>query len=133
MRDVAAVARVSAKTVSRVFNGDPHVSLATRTRVEAALRELNYVPSSLATNFRAGRAPVIGVAIPDLVDPFFAALADAIGDLAMANRMSIVVTSLGQDPAYERQGDRRGATPPVNQRPDHRAKRHRPRLSPDVE
>jgi LacI family transcriptional regulator len=102
MRDVAAVARVSAKTVSRVFNADPHVSLATRTRVEAALRQLNYVPSSLAINFRAGRAPVIGVAIPDLVDPFFAALADAIGALAMASRMSIVVTSLGQDPAYER-------------------------------
>jgi LacI family transcriptional regulator len=102
MRDVAAIAKVSAKTVSRVSNGDPHVSLATRTRVEAALRELNYVPSSLATNFRAGRAPVIGIAIPDLVDPFFAALAKSVGDLAMANRMSVVITSLGQDPAYER-------------------------------
>ena len=102
MRDVAAIAKVSAKTVSRVFNGDPHVSLATRTRVNAALRQLNYVPSSLATNFRAGRAPVIGIAIPDLVDPFFAALADAIGALATANRMSVVITSLGQDPAYER-------------------------------
>jgi LacI family transcriptional regulator len=102
MRDVAANAAVSAKTVSRVFNGDPHVSLATRTRVEAALRQLNYVPSSLATSFRAGRAPVIGIAIPDLVDPFFAALAKAVGGLAMANRMSVVITSLGQDPAYER-------------------------------
>lgn len=102
MRDVAAMAKVSAKTVSRVFNGDPHVSQGTRTRVEAALRQLNYVPNALATNFRAGRAPVIGIAIPDLVDPFFAAIAKAIGDLAMANRMSIVITSLGQDPAYAR-------------------------------
>jgi LacI family transcriptional regulator len=45
---------------------------------------------------------VIGIAIPDLVDPFFAALAKAAGDLAMANHMSVVITSLGQDPAYER-------------------------------
>jgi LacI family transcriptional regulator len=40
---------------------------------------------------------VIGIAIQDLVDPFFAALAKAVGDLAMANRMSVVITSLGQD------------------------------------
>jgi acyl-CoA thioesterase FadM len=63
MRDVAALAGVSAKTVSRVFNNDPHVTPATKDRVEAALRQLNYVPSTLATTFRSGRAPVIGVAV----------------------------------------------------------------------
>ena len=54
MRDVAALADVSAKTVSRVFNNDPHVAPETKERVEAALRELNYVPNSLATTFRTG-------------------------------------------------------------------------------
>ena len=37
MRDVARVAGVSAKTVSRVFNDDPHVTAETRERVRAAL------------------------------------------------------------------------------------------------
>ena len=69
MRDVAARAHVSAKTVSRVFN-DPHVSPETKQRVEQALRELNYVPNSIATTFRTGRAPVIGVAVPEIADPF---------------------------------------------------------------
>ena len=82
MRDAAAVAKVSAKTVSRVFNNDPHVLPETRERVEAALRELNYVPNALATTLRAGRYPAIGIAVPDLVDPFFAALAKAVGQLA---------------------------------------------------
>jgi LacI family transcriptional regulator len=101
MRDVAALAGVSAKTVSRVFNGDPHVLPETRTRVEDALRRLNYVPNALATTFRAGRAPAIGVAVPDLVDPFFASIAKAAADLAAGHDMSIVVTSLGDDPSRE--------------------------------
>jgi len=102
MRDVAALAKVSAKTVSRVFNGDPHVAPATRERVEAALRELNYVPNTLATTFRAGRSPVIGIAVPDLVDPFFGSIAKAVSQLATEHGMSIVVTNLGEDETRER-------------------------------
>jgi LacI family transcriptional regulator len=41
MRDVAAAAGVSTKTVSRVFNDDPHVDPATRSRVEAMIRTLS--------------------------------------------------------------------------------------------
>jgi LacI family transcriptional regulator len=41
MREVAALARVSAKTVSRVFNNHPYVAPETKERVESALRELN--------------------------------------------------------------------------------------------
>lgn len=102
MRDVAARAGVSTKTVSRVFNDDPHVLPHTRAEVEKAMRELNYVPNALATTFRAGRAPVIGVAVPDIVDPFFAAIARAIEDTARARGISTMVTSLGEDPDDER-------------------------------
>lgn len=102
MRDVAARAGVSTKTVSRVFNDDPHVLPGTRAEVEKAMRELNYVPNVLATTFRAGRASVIGVAVPDIVDPFFAAIARGIEDTARARGMSTLVTSLGDDPDDER-------------------------------
>ncbi len=101
MREVAAIAAVSAKTVSRVFNGDRHVHPDTRERVEAALKQLGYVPNGLATIFRAGRAPVIGIAVPDIVDPFFAAIVRAVNRLAAEHGMSTVVTSLGADPAQE--------------------------------
>lgn len=102
MRDVAALAGVSTKTVSRVFNDDPHVLPHTRAAVETAMRELNYVPNALATTFRAGRAPVIGVAVPDIVDPFFAAIARGIEDTARARGISTMVTSLGDDADAER-------------------------------
>ena len=102
MREVAAIAAVSAKTVSRVFNGDRHVRPETRVRVESALKRLGYVPNGLATTFRAGRAPVIGIAVPDIVDPFFASIVRAVDRLAAEHGMSIVVTSLGTD--AEREG-----------------------------
>jgi LacI family transcriptional regulator len=104
MREVAAAAGVSPKTVSRVLNDDPHVSPETRARVEASMRELAYVPNAMATTFRSGRSPVIGVAVLDLVDPFFAAIVTAVEEEALANDLSTLVTSLGhgQDPARER-------------------------------
>ncbi|WP_231563092.1 LacI family DNA-binding transcriptional regulator [Microbacterium mangrovi] len=101
MREVAALAGVSAKTVSRVFNDDPHVLPETRETVEKAMRELNYVPNALATTFRAGRTAALGVAVPDLVDPFFAAIARAIDEVAAGHGMSTLVTSLGSDPDAE--------------------------------
>lgn len=94
MRDVAALAGVSAKTVSRVFNGEPNVLPETRVAVEKAMAELNYVPNSLATTFRAGRSSVIGVAVPDISDPFFASIARSIDDVARQNKMSTLVASL---------------------------------------
>lgn len=101
MREVAAIAGVSAKTVSRVFNDEPYVTPETRARVEAALRQLNYVPNAVATTFRTGRSPVIGIAVPDLVDPFFAAIAKSVNRLAGHHGMSTVVTSLGDEAQKE--------------------------------
>lgn len=95
MREVAAIAGVSAKTVSRVFNDEPHVTPETRTRVEAALQQLNYLPNAVATTFRKGRSPVIGIAVPDLVDPFFAAIAKSVNRIAINHGLSTLVTSLG--------------------------------------
>lgn len=102
MREVASRAGVSVKTVSRVFNDDPHVLPETRERVQRAIRELNYVPNVLATTFRAGRSSVIGVAVPDIVDPFFAAIARAIDRQARRHGISTLVASLGDNPADER-------------------------------
>ncbi|RZU32147.1 LacI family DNA-binding transcriptional regulator [Blastococcus saxobsidens] len=101
MRDVAALAGVSAKTVSRVFNDDPHVLPGTRARVTDALRELRYVPNSLAQSFRNGRPPVLGVAVPDLADPFFAVLTKAVEEVAADADMAVVVSSIGYDPRRE--------------------------------
>lgn len=102
MRDVAKHAGVSAKTVSRVFNDDPHVLPETRALVERVMRELNYVPNVLATTFRSGKTSAIGVAVPDIVDPFFAAIARAVDGVARDRGVATLVTNLGNEPGRER-------------------------------
>jgi LacI family transcriptional regulator len=102
MRDVARVAGVSAKTVSRVFNDDPHVTEETRERVRWAMQKLNYVPNLLARSFRAGADAAVGLAIPDIGDPFFAAMTSSIEVDLVSRGMAVVVTSLGQGAESER-------------------------------
>jgi LacI family transcriptional regulator len=102
MRDVARVAGVSAKTVSRVFNDDPHVTHETRERVRWAMQKLNYVPNLLAKSFRAGADTAVGLAIPDIADPFFAEMTSSIEIDLMGRGMAVVVTSLGHGPDRER-------------------------------
>jgi len=63
---------------------------------------LNYVPNAVATTFRAGSAPIIGLAVPDLVDPFFASIAQSVGIVAAGYGMSVSVTSIGNDQLAER-------------------------------
>lgn len=94
MRDVARVAGVSAKTVSRVFNDDPHVTVETRERVRWAMQKLNYVPNLLARSFRAGADAAVGLAVPDIADPFFAAMTGSIEVDLVGRGMAVVITSL---------------------------------------
>jgi LacI family transcriptional regulator len=104
MREVAALAGVSAKTVSRVLRHDRYVSEEVRLRVESAVAELQYVPNVLARTFRSGSDNAIGVAVPDISDPFFAALIHAVETVARARGSAVIVTSLGSDEADERAG-----------------------------
>ena len=128
MRDVARRRRASARRPSRGCSTTTRTCIpATKERVESALRELSYVPSTLATTFRSGRAPVIGVAVPDIADPFFGAIAKAVETLAAEHDMSVVITSLGDDPAREPR-DRPVAAAAVAERPGHRPDRARPVL-----
>lgn len=59
--DVAKAAGVSAKTVSRVLNGDGPVGRETREAVEAAIAGLGYVPSNAARMMRSNKSGLIGV------------------------------------------------------------------------
>jgi LacI family transcriptional regulator len=102
MRDVARLAGVSSKTVSRVFNQDRYVTEETRARVEQAMRELNYVPNMLARTFRTGRDEAIAVAVPDIADPFFANVAGAIEEVAQEHDLAVIIASVGYDAEHER-------------------------------
>ena len=72
MADIAAHAGVSTATVSRVFNGVGQVSDETRRKVLTAIDELGY---DRPAPERTADTPTIGVIVPELTNPIFAAFA----------------------------------------------------------
>ncbi|MGH3639893.1 MAG: LacI family DNA-binding transcriptional regulator [Mycobacterium sp.] len=102
MRDVALRAGVSIKTVSRVVNDDGYISDGVRQRVQQAIEQTNYTPNLLAKSFRLGRDSAIGIAVPDLADPFFGTIARAVEREARLRDTVALVTGLGETPEEER-------------------------------
>lgn len=75
LKDVAELAGVSLKTASNVINDYPHITPATRARVEAAIAELRYQPNISARQLKYGRAGFLALAVPRMNEPYFAELA----------------------------------------------------------
>jgi LacI family transcriptional regulator len=72
IRDVAKKAGVGVGTVSRVLNNSPQVSEETYQRVTAAIRELDYRPSSVARQLSlGGRTLAVGIIVPFFTRPAF--------------------------------------------------------------
>ncbi|GID25229.1 LacI family DNA-binding transcriptional regulator [Paractinoplanes brasiliensis] len=91
LKDVAARAGVSIKTVSNVVNGYVHVAPATRARVQAAIEALGYVPNLAARQLRSGRSGVIALAVPELQSPYFAEIAGLIVQAAERRSWTVLI------------------------------------------
>nr|WP_274523031.1 LacI family DNA-binding transcriptional regulator [Saccharothrix sp. ALI-22-I] len=105
MRDVAALARVSAKTVSRVINDQPGVGPEAIERVRAAARTLGYRPNLTASSLRRSdkRSATIGVLFEDLSNPFDSALLRAVEDRARQSGVLVLAGSSEDDPSLQRE------------------------------
>ncbi|HEY6054929.1 MAG TPA: LacI family DNA-binding transcriptional regulator [Gaiellaceae bacterium] len=90
LRDVARRAGVSVATASRVINGNSAVRAETRERVERAMRELLYVPPERPGAER-GLTGLIGVLVPELANPIFPALAQAIETRAAPDGLASIL------------------------------------------
>ncbi|MEU8698164.1 LacI family DNA-binding transcriptional regulator [Streptomyces sp. NPDC048680] len=77
LADVAARARVSPATVSRVLNGNYPVAASTRERVLRAVDDLDYVLNGPASSLAAATSDLIGILVNDIADPFFGIMAGA--------------------------------------------------------
>ena len=104
MRDVAALAGVSLKTVSRVINDEPAVSADLLTRVQRAIDQLDYRPNLTASSLRRndGKTATVGLVLEDLANPYSAAVTRAVEDAARPRRVTVVAGSVDEDPDRER-------------------------------
>ncbi|OAH14314.1 LacI family DNA-binding transcriptional regulator [Streptomyces jeddahensis] len=102
LRDVAALAGVSSRTVSNVVNGYAPVSEATRARVQRAVDELGYRPNVLARNLAAGRSGQIAVVVPYLDTPYFAELLQGIIRAARVQGYNVLIDQTDGDAEHEK-------------------------------
>lgn len=101
--DVAARAGVSQPTVSQVLSGNPRarVSAATRSRVLRAAEELGYRPNVLAQGLVRRRSFALGVVVPDLANPFFAAVVSGAEKVAARAGYAVFLCEAGETSAEE--------------------------------
>lgn len=98
IRTVAERAGVSVATVSHVLNGTRHVSDALRARVEAAMRELDFVPSAIARSLKQRQTHTIGMMTPNSSNPYFAEIVQAVEDHAFGAGYHVVLCNSNDDP-----------------------------------
>jgi len=103
MNHVARVAGVGLKTVSRVVNGEPGVSTATASRVNAAIEQLGFRRNESARNLRLGSTATIGLLIEDVADPFYSALSRAVEDVAREYGYLLLAGSSNEDAVREQE------------------------------
>jgi LacI family transcriptional regulator len=103
MREVAALAKVSIKTVSRVVNGESGVSPRLARRVAAASERLSYRHNLTASSLRRsdGRSATIGIVLEDVANPFSSALHRSIADVAV--RRGVLVLAGSSDEVANRE------------------------------
>lgn len=101
IKDVARLAEVSAGTVSNVLNRPSYVNVATRERVLAAIRELDFVPRQGSRQFRPGRVRTLGLAVANLDNPFFVDVALGAEERCAELGVGVVITNSGYDPVRE--------------------------------
>lgn len=104
MREVAALAKVSIKTVSRVVNREPGVSPGLAKRVVSAAERLDYRHNLTASSLRRsdGRSATIGVVLEDVANPFSSALHRSIEDVAVERGVLVLAGSSDEDGSRER-------------------------------
>ncbi|MEU5181451.1 LacI family DNA-binding transcriptional regulator [Streptomyces longwoodensis] len=94
IKTVAAHAGVGRTTVSRVVNGSDLVSAEARARVLAAIKELNYVPNSVARGLVTNRTDAVALVIPESEsrlgsEPFFAAIIRGVSGACAESRTQL--------------------------------------------
>src|SRR6195256_36500 len=104
LKQLAARAQVHPSTVSRVANHDPSLRIgpATRQRIEALLRETEYRPNGVARGLKLAQTLALAVVIPDITNPFFAALFRGVEDGASPRGYNVLLCNTDGSPERQR-------------------------------
>ncbi|AMQ07641.1 LacI family DNA-binding transcriptional regulator [Sporosarcina sp. FSL K6-1540] len=91
IRDVAKESGVSVATVSRFINQKGYVSKEAKEVIGRAIKELDYKPNLVARSLSTKQTKLIGLIVPDIMNPFFPELARAVEDVALTYDYTVVL------------------------------------------
>jgi len=103
IRDVAKAAGLAISTVSAVINRSAPVSEDAIKRVHSAIDAVGYIPNGAARSLRSGKSSLIGLLVPNVANPIFAAVAREVEHFCFERGYTSVVFSTGQDADRESQ------------------------------
>ena len=101
--DVARLAGVSTATVSRALNGTGQIAPATRAMIDDAVAQLGYHPNTAARSLVTRSTQTIALLLPDITNPFYAALVSGIQERALETGHTMLLCTTEGDPEREEQ------------------------------
>jgi len=101
IKDIARRLGLSPSTVSRALSGHPDISEATKEKVCAIARELEYHPNTLAKSLQQKQSQIIGVVVPQVKHYFFASVMAGITDVAYQAGYTVMICQSNED--YQRE------------------------------
>jgi DNA-binding LacI/PurR family transcriptional regulator len=101
LKELAKALNLSPSTVSRALRDHPDISPSTKKRVVSLANKLEYHPNSIAQSLQTKKTKTIGVIVPEIKQPFFAAVINGIEEFAYAAGYTIIVCQSNE--TYERE------------------------------
>ena len=101
IKSIAKDLGISHMTVSRALSGNPNVHKDTRDRIEKRARELGYVKSAAARAMRGEATQIVGLLLPNLLNEFYAAFANAMALVCEQNGFHLIIHLTNDDIALE--------------------------------
>ena len=101
IKDVAHLAGVSVATVSRALNKSGYVSDKSRQKVEAAIKELDFIPNEVARSLFQKKSKLIGLLLPDISNPFFPLVAKGVEDKVNERGYNLILGNVQEDSLKE--------------------------------
>jgi len=102
LKDIARELNVSIVTVSKAIRGTKDISEETRRRILKRIKELDYQPNMAARSLATGRSFLVGLIVPNLLNPFFTELATSLGRALRKQSYDLILASSDDDPEVEK-------------------------------
>ena len=101
LKDIARDLNVSVITVSKALRGKTDISAATRERILKRMKELDYQPNMTARSLTTGRSFILGLIVPDLLNPFFTELATSLSGALRKRSYGLIIASSDESAEIE--------------------------------